>query len=159
MRIITLTRNHPQYDQITTELCTEPLRSQWWDDAESHHEPGISYSMVIHDEVPAAWAGWTFEREDGRPVLRCCNNYVRREYRGGVPDLYALAYAHRHRHIVTHLGMPAVTYLFPEPVALHLADGWVIDTSPGSSGTSWAREVGQGQEHHWRRLRWTPPPR
>jgi hypothetical protein len=142
------------YDWFTDPLAEEPLRTQWWDDAESEHEPDTSYLMVLVDEnglmTPAAWAGYRLV--DG--VLRCCNNYVRREYRGRNPELYAMAYAARHAEVVTVLNMPAVTYLYAQPIALHEADGWVKDTGSDSHGSSYARPG--GQEHLWWRLRRDP---
>ena len=69
------------------------------------------------------------------------------------PELYSIAYAHRHRTVVLPLGLPAVTYLFPEAIPLHLASGWVRDVGPDASGTSRARS--DGDLHHWQRLRWT----
>ncbi len=132
-------------------LREEPLRTQWWEDAESEHEPGVSYLMVLAPGpdvwlVPAAWAGYRIENEAGTAVLRCLNNYVRREFRN--PDLYPLAYEARHRLVVARFGLPAVTYLFPEPIALHEADGWVRDTGPSGSGQSPVNP-----NHHWQRLR------
>lgn len=152
------------------------MRSQWLEDAESEHEPGTSYLVAYAPDdqgrmVPAAWAGYRIETRDDGPILKCVNNYVRREHRGhagynrlrkvrhgyrtSIPDLYAHAYAARHKHVVTLLGMRAETYLFPEPIALHEADGWIRDTSPEGSGTS--RPAGGGPEHHWQRLTWSPP--
>jgi hypothetical protein len=140
-------------------LQQEPLRTEWFDDAESQHERGVAYLMVLARDpagllVPAAWAGYRIEDEAGRVVLRCCNNYVRREFRGRTPDLYAVAYRARHDRVVRRFGLHAVTYLFPEPIPLHEADGWVRDTSAGGSGTSRARP--DGELHHWQRLRWSP---
>ncbi len=142
------------YEWYTALLCEEPLRTQWRDDAESEHEPDVSYLMVLVDDggplVPAAWAGYRVI--DG--VLHCCNNYVRREYRGRNPELYAMAYAARHREVVAVLNMPAVTYLYAQPIPLHEADGWIRDTGPGSHGVSRARP--DGEEHPWWRLRREP---
>lgn len=134
-------------------LREEPLRTEWWEDAESEHEPGVAYLMVLVADpgsgwlVPAAWAGYRIEDEHGRAVLRCLNNYVRRGFRDRVPELYAVAYAARHRLVVRRLRLPAVTYLFPEPIALHEADGWVRDAGPDAAGTS-------ADGHRWQRLRW-----
>jgi hypothetical protein len=155
VQIIHLTPGHGEYERLTGLLRAEPLRAQWWDDAESEAEPGVSYLMVLAADdagqfVPAAWAGYSIDRG----VLRCCNNYVRREYRDRIPELYAAAYTVRHREVVVPLGLPAVTYLYAQPIPLHEADGWRKDTGPGSRGTSRARPG--GEEHRWWRLTWSP---
>lgn len=152
LRIVNLSPPDRGYGRLVRVLESEPLRTQWWRDAESEHEPGTSYVVALVAGEPAAWAGWRLQ-PDG--VLKCCNNYVRRGYRDRTPDLYALAYAARHRDVVLRLGAPAETYLYPEPIPLHEADGWVRDTSPGGSGTSHAFEG--GEPHHWQRLTWSPP--
>ncbi len=151
--VITLTPEHPEYGAFMAILNSEPLRTQWWNDAESGVEPGISYSMVLVDDQPAAWAGWYISLSGPR-LLRCCNNYVRRDYRNRQPELYELAYRHRHQHVVLRFGLPAITYLFPEPIPLHLADGWEYGTGRNAFGTS--SPYTGGPVHHWRRLVWTP---
>ncbi len=155
MEIIHAATGHPILDR----LCEETLAAEWWDDAESRHEDGINYLMVVDRNhpsgmLPVAWAGWRVEDENGAAVLRCCNNYVRRTHRGHVPDWYSIAYLARHRLVVQRLGMPAVTYLYEQPIWLHELDGWVKDTGPGSSGVSHAREG--GEPHPWWRLRLPP---
>ncbi len=137
------------------DALTEPtLAAEWEADAESRHEPGTCYLMVLAADasgamVPAAWAGYRIEDENGVPVLRCCNNYVRRPFRGRTPELYAAAYRARHRLVVRRFQLPGVTYLYEYPIGLHEADGWVKDDAPGSEGMS---EFG----HYWWRLRWSP---
>lgn len=141
----------PQYRRLVRLMASEPLRTQWHNDAESEHVDGVSYVVALVGGEPAAWAGWRIER-DG--TLRCWNNYVRHGYRDLDPDAYASVYAARHRDVVLRLGVPAETYLYPEPIPLHLADGWVIDPSPEASGTS--HPYPDGPVHHWRRLTWSP---
>jgi hypothetical protein len=154
MQIIHLTPRQARYQRYMNMLAAAPLRTQWWDDAESEVDPDVSYLMVlaadaVGDMVPAAWAGYALEQHESGAVLRCCNNYVRREFRGRNPDLYAEAYHARHNIIVSRLQFPAVTYLFEQPIQLHEADGWVKDTSPDGHGVS---DLG----HPWWRLRRFP---
>lgn len=157
VRVVRVDPAHPDHPALIATLTAPDLAAQWWDDAESRAEDGdgVGYLVAYVAGDPAAWAGWTIDTTENGQVLRCCHNYVRREYRGHTPELYRVAYQARHRQIVTRLGLPGVTYLFPEPVGLHLASGWVRDTTPGGAGTS--RPHPDGPVHHWQRLRWTPP--
>lgn len=152
-----------RHRELLATLSAEPVASQWWEDAESRIDADSEHTsyMVVYvpgdggQMVPAAWAGWRIETgDDGARVLRCCDNYVRQGYRRQIPELYRLAYKARHRQVVAVRRMPAVTYLYPEPIGLHVADGWTIDTSPDAAGRSTPYEG--GPEHHWRRLTWTP---
>ncbi len=147
-------------------MTAEPLRTQWWDDAESRADYGVSY-VVVYEldehgvEVPAAWAGWIQELDlDQRfwngaggveIVLRCCNNYVRHGFRNRTPDLYQLAYRHRHEHVVAKLGLPAYSYLYEQPIPLHLPDGWEYHTPIDQPGESRARPG--GELHRWWEMR------
>lgn len=158
MLVIHLTTSHEWYESIMERLAAEPLASEWYADAESRVEDGVAYLMALARDaggvlVPAAWAGYRVEDRAGITVLKCCNNYVSRPFRGRTPDPYAAAYRARHAQVVTRLGLPAETYLFPEPVPRHVADGWVRDTGPGGSGISTVT----GVLHCWQRLTWTPP--
>ncbi len=148
---IHLTPGQARYQRYMDVLAGDPLRTQWREDAESGVEPAVSYLMVLAEDaggqmVPAAWAGYQLVPVGGELTLRCCNNYVRREFRSCDPELYEMAYRARHDVVVSRLAFPAVTYLFEQPIALHEADGWVKDTGPGGSGVSTAG-------HHWWRLR------
>lgn len=153
VKILHMTVDHPRYQLFVAEVTAEPLAGQWQRDAESAHEDGTAYFVALAEDLggrlwPAAWAGYRIEGTGDNAVLRCCNNYVHRGFRNHDPELYAEAYHARHEQIVTTCGLPAVTYLFPEPIALHETDGWVRDTTPGSAGIS----VVTGVEHHWQRL-------
>ncbi len=147
------------YAEFVATLRQEPLRTQWWNDAESEHEDGVSYIVALAPSrsglmIPAAWAGYMI-RPDA--TLKCCNNYVVHGFRDGYHrvDLYARAYRVRHRDVVLRLGLPAETFLFARPIALHEADGWVRDRSPEGSG--WSHPFLGGPTHSWQRLTWSPP--
>lgn len=150
----------PDYRLLAEALLAEPLATEWREDAESWHEDGISYVVAYVPDpangmqfVPAAWAGYRVESIDGRTVLRCCNNYVRRDCRDRSVDLYALAYRARHREVLVPSGLPGWTVLYPQPIPLHEADGWTRATGPDAFGTS----TGDGGDvHHWQVLTWTP---
>ncbi len=157
LKLITLTPDDRDYQRYMQILGEDTLRRQWWDDAESEVEPGVSYMMAVSRGRPLAWAGWLVEHSPaGQPVLlRCCNNYVRRGFRNRSPELYQLVYRRRHVEVVTALGLPAVTFLFPEPIPLHLRDGWRRATGQGAAGTSRARPG--ARLHRWQKLVWSPP--
>lgn len=134
---------HPRYNSLIGQIRTDAeLREQMWRDAEHRLEesPGKIWSLAIVREgdrwSPVAWAA--ARTESG--VLLCSDNYERRGYRDR--GLYAAAYAHRHATVVLPSGLPARTYIFAQPRALHEADGWA---STGLSGTSDAA----GIPHEW----------
>lgn len=152
MNILHLLPGSDVYAWFTAELSAEPLRTQWWTDAESSvDDPAdASYLVAVVDRQPAAWAGYVVDFAAGE--LRCCNNYIRR---GHTPDLYEAVFRARHDQVVVPAGMPAVTYLFPEPIPLHLAYGWRVDVGPGAAGMS--RPFPGGPLHRWQRMTWAPP--
>lgn len=154
LRITTLTPDDLGYAELIAELSAEPLRTQWLEDAESEAEAGTSYAVVFAEDgagkvVPAAWAGWRIVDVGGEQQLQCCSNYVRHGFRDRRPELYGLAYRLRHGMVVTRVAMRAFTFLYRQPIPLHLADGWTYDTPQDAPGTSVSPG---GQVHHWWRL-------
>lgn len=152
MIVETFEPGSPGYTDLLDALCAEPLRTQWWHDAESAVEPGTTYVVAYGSGDNnlfgmAAWAGLRIS--DG--VVRCCDNYVRRGFRGR--GFYESVYWVRHQ-ILAGFGMPGETFLFPEPILLHEAGGWVRDARPAGSGVSTVT----GVPHRWQRLTWTPRP-
>jgi hypothetical protein len=121
----------------------EQLLADMWRDAEHllDEHPGKRWTVVSVGGMPVAWAAATVVDADGH-LLRCSDNYERRGI-GRVAHLYRLAYRRRHETIVAPAGLPALTYLFAEPIPLHEADGWV---RTGLTGTS---DLG----HQWWELR------
>lgn len=125
-------------------LADPALLARMWADAEATPDelaaPGTTWVIAtVHagdHRVAAAWAGAIEEGETLKPVC----SYEVPAWRGH--GLYARAYAERHRTIVEPWPGPAVTYVFADPLALHLADGWTA-TGEGDS------EHG----HHWYELR------
>lgn len=132
---------------LMQHLRAEPLRTDWWADAESEADEHATYVVAYAaGRIPVAWAGFKVEGD----VLRCVDNYERRGYRDR--GLYESVYRWRHEKVVLRLRMPAYTFLYPEPIPLHEADGWVRD--PECVGVSQAHPG--GPDHHWQRLIWTP---
>lgn len=137
-----------RYEQFIGQIRADrQLQADMWADAE--HElielPGKSWTVVAVDGTPVAWAAARVEQIDGTRVLKCSDNYERRGV-GRDRQLYRLAYTYRHTTIVEPTRLPAVTYLFAQPMPLHEADGW---RRTGLTGTS---EHG----HDWWELRRDP---
>lgn len=115
------------YEPLISQIRTdEQLRADMWRDAEHdlQEQPDKRWTIVVVNGAPVAWAAATIEDQDGQRVLRCSDNYERRGI-GRVAGLYRVAYRHRHQRIVAPSGLPGLTYLFEQPIALHEADGWV----------------------------------
>jgi hypothetical protein len=148
MQVVTLTHGQPQYADLLDQIRQDPtLAARMWADAESRPDeldlPGTWWSVALvwdeHRWVPAAWCAARVE--DG--ALRAFCNYEVPAWRN--LDLYADAYRERHHAVLVPSGLPAVTYLFPEPIALHEADGWERTGREGS---------GELDGHWWSELRW-----
>lgn len=142
MDIVTLTHGHPRYTELLAHIRADPeLVAAMWRDAESTPDeldvPGNIWTVVCVDGTPAAWAA---ARIDGGR-LKCHSNYEHPAHRGR--GLYAAAYRHRNEHVVVPSPLDAFTYLYPQPIHLHLADGWL---PTGRSGT------GAYPDHTWHEL-------
>lgn len=153
--VINIQIGHPRYEELIGQIRgNSTLLAQMWADAEhklDEHPNKIWTVVVVADgdrKVPAAWAAATVEHRVDGPILRCSDNY---ECRGPGRDhgLYAVAYAHRHRTVVEPAGIPAVTYLFAQPIARHEADGWYRTTTCSDPGV---------EPHDWWELRRKPGP-
>jgi hypothetical protein len=146
-------------EQLYTDLLDRIRRdadlvSRMWTEAESAPDeldvPGTQWTVAITEAgEPAAWCAATIDRAG---QLVCHSNYEVPANRGR--GLYAAAYDARHRDVLLKYKRAAITYLFPEPIPLHLASGWIPDAAPGGSGTS--SPYPDGPTHSWRRLTWTP---
>jgi hypothetical protein len=155
LAVETLSHGEQLYGDLLDRLRDDAhLVARMRTDAESSPDeldvPGTQWSVVLTAAgVPAAWCAAT---PDGAGQLVCHSNYEVPAYRG--LGLYAAAYHARHRDVLLQFKRPAVTYLFPEPVPLHVANRWVPDTTPAGVGTS--RPYPGGPIHHWQRLTWAP---
>jgi hypothetical protein len=147
MRTATLMHGQPEYARLLTRIRQDPaLVAAMWADAESRPDeldrPGTRWSVTLVEgsgqEAPAAWCAARQIEDRGVPVLKCHSNYEVPAWRG--QGLYAAAYRERHRRVVHPSPLPAFTYLFPEPIGLHIADGWQTTglTGPGEvDGHTW----------------------
>ncbi|MET0426298.1 MAG: hypothetical protein ABW046_20685 [Actinoplanes sp.] len=117
----------------------DALVAAMWADAESHPDeldvPGTHWTVSLtEDGTPAAWAAARIID----CVIKCHSNYETRRYRGC--GLYEAAHYGRHRDVILAYKMPAVTYLFEQPITLHEANGW---HRTGVTGT------GENESHRW----------
>ncbi|GGM27305.1 hypothetical protein GCM10011608_10080 [Micromonospora sonchi] len=148
--VVNVAPGHRRYEELIGQIRANPaLLARMWADAEHRLDepPGKTWTVatVLYDGrwIPAAWAACI--EQDG--LLRCCDNYEHPGWRGH--GLYAAAYRHRHATIVAPSRLPAITYLFAQPIPLHEADGWY---RTGVRGISTAA----GVEHEWWEMRREP---
>lgn len=127
MPAVTLTHGQPRYDDLLDQVWRDfRLVEQMWADAESRPDemdvPGTHWSVALAKDndqwVPAAWCA---ARVEGCTLKGFCNYEVPRFRERGH---YETAYRERHHAVILPNGLPAVTYLFTQPVGLHEADGW-----------------------------------
>lgn len=157
--IVNVVQGDDLYEELLSQIRDDPgLLQQMWQDAEHRliEVPGKIWTIaVVWSEqerrwVPAAWAAACEVIDDaGRAVLRCSDNYERRGV-GRDHGLHGAVYRHRHETVVAPSGLPAVTYLFAEPIPPHERDGWY---KTGLHDVS--REPGI-DEHPWWELRRDP---
>lgn len=150
--VSTLVHGSSRYSWLFDQLCDDvELATSLWEDAESRPSeldvPGTLWTVVTVRDQLAAWcaARLTVTGRSGE-VLKCFHNYEVPRYRGH--DLYERAYRRRHRDVIlpfsqtAPIGSVAVTYLFSQPIPLHLADNWCLT---GVSGVSRAAT----EPHEW----------
>lgn len=139
-----LRQGDERYEEVIGQLQGPGLAAEMYADAEHRlgEAPGKLWCFVLVDGAAAAWCA----AQDLGGVLVCSDNYERRGA-GRQQHLYPLAYAARHETVVAPWAGPAVTFLFPEPIALHEADGW---RKTGSTGP------GEVAGHTWWELRREP---
>jgi len=144
-----LTMGDPDYETVFGPLREDQDLAHWMmQDAEStlDEKPGKIWWVLVADNgvTAMAWCAATVTTDhDGSELIRCTNSYHRREYRD--TELYPLVYSARHAWLVEQ-GIDAETYVYDQPLPLHLADGWEIETD----GVS--HEV--DEPHRWYGLRW-----
>lgn len=149
--IVTVQFGHPRYEDLVGPLRQdEELLATMWQDAESllDEDAGKQWCIAVVNGVAAAWSCAILAEEGGRTYLKGCNNYEAPAYRGR--GLYLAAYRHRHRTIISRSELPCLTYIFPGPLGLHIADGWrrTIDAWSDANDTPGRPHP----SHHWYRL-------
>jgi hypothetical protein len=144
----TLVHGQREYTDLLADLTATPgLVEAMWDEAESRFgeldEPGTLWTVAFtRDGRAGAWCAATVL---GGGQIKCHNNYEPGPYRG--QGLYEAAHRARHRDVLVKLGLPAVTYLFRDPIPLHEKHGW---------RTTGVHAPGELAGHHWWELTWKP---
>jgi hypothetical protein len=143
VQVLTLQQGHPRYEEILGQLRGDrELLAAAWSDAEMtlHEHPAKTWVFAVDGSRPLAWCALEPAPPDEGVELKAVDSYERRDARGR--GLYLHVYVVRHDLLRHH---SAVTYLFDQPLPVHLADGWEI-TADG-----WSNEPGI-PAHHWSRL-------
>ncbi|GLY08212.1 hypothetical protein [Actinoplanes sp. NBRC 101535] len=141
---VTLRHGEQRYTDLLAAIRADrALVTAMWADAESRpgelDVPGTHWTVtVLEDGTPAAWCAARVQ-DDG--VIKCHSNYEVRAHRGC--GLYEAAFHGRHHDVILAYKLPAVTYLFAQPIALHAAKGWQRTGLVGVSGSG----------HRWWELR------
>lgn len=155
-QVVTVRPGDAWYEPLISQIRDDrELRAQMWADAEhefvEHPDKRWTFACVLRGRgaagrwEPAAWCASRVEARDGERVLVCSDNYERRGD-GRALGLYRDAYQRRHADVVARTRLPALTYLFAQPLGLHEADGWY---RTGVHGTS-------DHGHRWWELRRDP---
>lgn len=139
-------------EQLYTHLLAhiradQGLIDAMWADAESRidelDQPDTHWTVTLLDDgTPAAWCAASI-RDDG--TIKAHSNYEVPAHRGR--GLYELAHHRRHRDVLLAYKRPAISYLFPQPVALHEMTGW---RTTGTGGN------GEIAGHRWVQMTWQP---
>lgn len=146
VEVLILRQGDARYEQVFGQLRPDrELLADLWAAAESRlpEHPDKTWIVAVEDGVPVAWCAYEPTSEQGAEV-KCTDSYERREVWGR--GLYGRAFWVRHRMVRRK---SAITYVFPEPLGLHLSAGWRI------TGEGWSREPGI-DSHHWYELRRSP---
>jgi hypothetical protein len=146
--VVILTAGDDRYEQVIGGLRNDrELLDVMWQAAESQLDERLDKVWVVAVEPATgralAWCAYQPTTELNAQ-LKCVNSYERPECWD--EDLYGVVYAVRHE-LIRHSS--AVTFVFDEPLQMHLWDGW----QPFDDG--WSSEPGV-PSHHWTGLRREP---
>ena len=154
--IVQLTLVDDRYEQVIRPILDDAeLMAQIWADAETRMEEASEKQWFVAVSTPGdqalAWCAARLELQNGQLTMVCEANYERRGI-GRAKGLYAAVFEERQQYL-EHLGLPCVTYIFDQPLQLHLDAGWLPS---GAEGISSEEGV---EPHHWQELRYGPRPK
>lgn len=142
MELLVLRAGDARYNDVVGALTRDDrLRAEVWAAAESElqERPDKTWVVAVDAGRALAWCAFQPSDEPGY-VVKAVDSYVRPE--AWHRRLYPLVFFRRHQLI---RAVPAVTYVFDQPLALHFGCGWV------PTGDGWSSEPGI-PPHHWTRL-------
>lgn len=143
VEVLILRQGDARYEEVLSELRNDHvLLAEAWSDAEMilHEHAAKTWVIAVDGSRPLAWCALEPAPLDEGVELKAVDSYERRDARDR--GLYLRVYVVRH-DMLRHRS--AVTYLYDQPLPVHLADGWEI-TNDG-----WSNEPGI-PAHHWSRL-------
>lgn len=151
-RVVCVTPGNPGYEPVIGRLRrNRRLMARMWRDAESRldEQPGKLWWVAVPrwgPRIAMAWCAAVLEDDPtgAGVVWRCCNSYDRPPWRW--LRLYPTVYRARHGEVAD---LPAYTFVYVQPLPLHLADGWRI-VGEGDSNEP------DAPPHHWFKLRREP---
>lgn len=144
VEILILHCGDPRYEAVIGGLRRDvELLDLMWQAAESRldEHPDKVWIVAAEGGRALAWAAYRPGPDDIE--VQAVNSFERPEVWD--TDWYGIVYAVRHELIRHH---SAITYVYDEPLDLHLWDGWVC-TDDG-----WSSEP-DAPAHHWHELRRT----
>lgn len=156
--IVTIAVDSPEFGQLFGDLLADrDFADQMWRDSETTVADLLGVktanpagpkllTVAVVDGAPAAWAGHQVVVEDGETVVKATDSYDRPPF--WHLDLYPAVYAARQvliEALCCELGVDAVTYVYVDPLWLHV--GWRIV----ESGVSRVEGL---DAHRWYLLRW-----
>jgi hypothetical protein len=141
--IVTCQMGQEFYSRYVSPMLANPP-AEVWADAEiglttAEHPEKVWWLAVDENErVLAFCAAWPGEGGD----TECGHNYEL-GHRERTERHWPTVFAARQLWLL-HMGVSAYTYIFDQPLELHLAHGWRLDGDEGVSEL----------DHHWQRLVW-----
>lgn len=144
--IMILQQGDPLYGPVLGGLRADTeLLDLMWQAAESRldeHPDKVWIVAVGPGHRALAWCAYQ-PYNGGDIEIQCTNSFERPECWDD--DLYGIVYQTRHELIRDH---SAITYVYNEPLDLHLWDGWT------ETAAEWSNEP-DTPPHHWHELRRT----
>lgn len=156
--IVTIEVGSPEFADLFGELLTDrDFADQMWRDSETTvadllgvktaHPVGPKLlTVAVVDGQPAAWAAHQVVEVEGVTVVKATDSYDRPPF--WHLELYPAVYAARQvliEALCRELGVDAVTYVYVDPLWLHV--GWTLVESKVS-------RVEGLEAHRWYLLRW-----
>ncbi|SNT66285.1 hypothetical protein SAMN05421812_13632 [Asanoa hainanensis] len=140
--IVVIRPGDNRYERVMSTLRADrPLLRRMWREAESRLDEHRRKTWVVAVGAGDRALAWCAYEPFARGCVKAVNSFERPEVWG--QGLYERVYNVRHQLIRYRR---ALTFIFDQPLPLHLRDGWV----PVADG--WSSEP-DAPSHHWNELR------